>query len=126
MYVELALTERPRLEDVRFIGIKKGEKEDLEAKTALAKDRVVTDNMKVSAVDAIRRFYSEKSYRNVTVTLREEQAKGVQNGLILIFDINKGNKVKVNSINIAGNEEVTDGEHQKADEGYKRKIKVHP
>jgi outer membrane protein insertion porin family len=121
LYVELAITERPRLADVRFLGIKKSEKEDLEAKTVLAKDRVVTDNMKVSALDAIKRFYAEKSYRNATVTMTEEIAKGTQNAVILIFNINKGNKVKINSINFVGNDAVADGKLKKQMKGTREK-----
>ena len=32
LYVELAIKERPRLSDFRFVGVKKGEKDDLEKK----------------------------------------------------------------------------------------------
>jgi len=54
LYLELVITERPRLADFRFIGIKKGEKDDLEGKVQLFKDRVVTENMKMTAVEAIK------------------------------------------------------------------------
>lgn len=121
LYIELAITERPRLADVQFSGIKKSEKEDLEAKIGLSKDKVVTDNMKISALDAIKKFYSEKSYRNATVTMQEKTAPGMQNAVLLLFNINKGNKVKVNSINIAGNEDVTDSKIKKQMKGTKEK-----
>ena len=121
LYVELALTERPRLTEVKFIGIKKGEREDLETKTGLAKDRVLTENMKVSALDAIHKFYNEKSYSNAVVTMKEEPATGVQNAVVLTFTIDKRNKVKVNSVNIAGNEEVTDSKIKKQMKGTKEK-----
>ena len=65
LYVELAITERPRLADFKFIGIKKGEKDDLETKIGLSKDKVVTENMKMSALDVINRFYAEKGYREM-------------------------------------------------------------
>src|SRR6187549_3719115 len=42
--IEIAITERPRLASFKFEGIKKGERDDLEPKVALAKDRVVTEN----------------------------------------------------------------------------------
>jgi outer membrane protein insertion porin family len=32
LYIELAITERPRLADFKFVGVKKGEKDDLETK----------------------------------------------------------------------------------------------
>ena len=119
LYVELAIVERPRLADFKFIGIKKGEREDLEAKVALSKDKVVTDNMKVSAIDIIKRFYTDKAYRNATVSLREVPAVNLPNAVVLIFTINKGNKVKVNSLNFANNENVPDSKLKKQMKGTK-------
>lgn len=103
LYIEMALTERPRLADFKFLGIKKGEKDDLEPKVALAKDRVVTENMKLSAVEAIRKFYYGKGYRNVDIQLKEEPVTFMNNAVSLIFTISKGRKVRVNSINFSGN-----------------------
>lgn len=101
LFVEIAVTERPRLSDFRFVGVKKGEKDDLDSKVGLSRDRVVTENMKISAVEAIRKFFSEKGFRNVKVDVKEEPGTG--NTEVLIFTVDKGNKVKVNSVNFAGN-----------------------
>jgi outer membrane protein insertion porin family len=106
LYLELAITERPRLADFKFLGVKKGERDDLEGKVGLSKDRVVTDNMKISAVEAIRKFFADKGYRNVTVEVAEQAAIGLNNATLLTFTINKGNKVKVNSLNFSGNNSV--------------------
>ncbi len=35
----------------------------LKQKLDLAKDRVVTENMKLSAIEAIRKFYYDKGYQ---------------------------------------------------------------
>mgnify|MGYP003544757548 FL=1 len=56
LYIQFEITERPRLAAFKFEGIKKSERDDLEPKVALVKDRVVTENMKLSAVEAIRKF----------------------------------------------------------------------
>lgn len=101
LYVELAITERPRLGDFKFIGVKKGEKDDLGNKVGLSRDRVVTDNMKISAVDAIRKYFSDKGYRNVKVAIEEAPYPGFTNATALTFNITKGNKVKVNSLNFS-------------------------
>lgn len=101
LYVELAITERPRLGDFKFIGVKKGEKDDLGNKVGLSRDRVVTDNMKISAVDAIRKYFSDKGYRNVKVAIEEAPYPGFTNATALTFNITKGNKVKVNSVNFS-------------------------
>jgi outer membrane protein insertion porin family len=103
LYVQFEITERPRLAAFRFEGIKKGERDDLEPKVALVKDRVVTENMRLSAVEAIRKFYFDKGFRNVDIQLKEEDAPGLNNAVSMTFYIKKGRKVKVNSINFSGN-----------------------
>ena len=103
LYIAFTITERPRLASFKFEGIKKGEKDDLEPKVALANDRVVTENMKLSAIEAIRKFYYGKGFRNVDIQLREESSATLNNSVSIIFVIKKGKKVKVNSINFSGN-----------------------
>ncbi|MCC7378269.1 MAG: outer membrane protein assembly factor, partial [Chitinophagaceae bacterium] len=106
LYVQIDVKERPRLASYKFVGIKKGEKDDLEPKMALTKDRVVTENMKLSAIEVIRKFYYGKGFRNVDIQLTEEQVPGMNNAIALTFYIKKGHKVKVNSINFSGNENI--------------------
>lgn len=106
LYVQFDITERPRLASFKFEGIKKSERDDLEPKVALVKDRVVTENMKLSAVEAIRKFYFDKGFRNVDIQLKEENAPGLNNAVSIIFYIKKGSKVKVNSINFSGNNNI--------------------
>ena len=106
LYVQFDITERPRLGSLKFEGIKKGDRDDLEPKLLLVKERVLTDNMKLSAVEAIRKFYFEKGFRNVDIQLREENIAASNNAVALTFIIKKGNKVKVNSVNISGNESI--------------------
>ncbi len=106
LYIEMVITERPRLADFKFVGIKKGEKDDLEPKVALVKERVVTEEMKLSAVEAIRKFYYGKGYRNVDIQMKEEAVTYASNAIALTFIINKGKKVKVNSINFSGNNSI--------------------
>ncbi|MEO7524336.1 MAG: POTRA domain-containing protein, partial [Ferruginibacter sp.] len=119
LYVEIQLTERPRLLSFTFSGIKKGEKDDLEKKVELTKDRVLTENMKLSAVEVIRKFYYDKGFRNVQIEMKEEVLTGVNNAVALHFRIKKGNKVKINSINFTGNETIPDQKLKKQMKGTK-------
>ena len=116
LYIEFEITERPRLASFRFEGIKKGERDDLEPKVALVKDRVVTENMRLSAVEAIRKFYFDKGYRNVNIQLKEEAAANLNNAVNITFIIKKGRKVKVNQITFSGNDNV-------AAQGLKKSMK---
>ena len=119
LYIEIELTERPRLLDFTFTGIKKGEKDDLEKKVELAKDRVLTENMRLSAVEAIRKFYFDKGYRNVKIEMVEQPVTGVSNAVVINFKIDKGNKVRINSVNFTGNETVADQKLKKQMKGTK-------
>lgn len=122
--VLIAITERPRLANFKFIGIKKGEKDDLESKVALTKDRVVTENMKLSAIEVIRKFYYGKGFRNVDIKLTEENATSLNHAVNLTFYIKKGNKVKVNSINFSGNEEIASQKLKKQMKGTKEMNRI--
>jgi outer membrane protein insertion porin family len=122
--LEILITERPRLIDYNFIGVKKGEKDDLSTKCALAKDRVLTEDMKLSAVDIIKKFYYGKGYGKVEVNMVESVATDAANGVVLNFYINKGNKVKINSINFANNNELSDAKLKKQMKGTKEMMRL--
>ena len=124
LYIDINISERPRLIDFKFIGIKKGEKDDLEPKLGLAKDRVLTENMRLSAVEAIRKFFYEKGYRNVTIQMQEDTIEGINNAVSLAFFINKGTKVKINSIDFTGNNEVQDSKLKKQMKGTKEMTRI--
>ena len=124
LYVHLELVERPRLGALKFEGIKKGEKDDLETKVPLVKERVVTENMKLSAVEAIRKFYYDKGFRNAEVTLKEEIMPNLNNAESITFFIKKGNKVRVNSVNFSGNESVAEQKLKKQMKGTKEMTRV--
>ena len=110
--VEIAVTERARLSRFFFKGIRKGEADDLSGKTGLVPNRVVTENMKISAVEAIKKFYEEKGFRDSRVRIVERKDSVVDNTLALDFYIDKGPKVKISNINFGGNT-VDDGRLKK-------------
>ena len=101
--IEISVTERPRLSKFFFKGIRKGEGDDLSAKTGLVPNRVITENMKISAVEAIKKFYAEKGFRDTKVKIVERKDTTFANTLALDFMIDKGPKVKINNINFINN-----------------------
>jgi len=101
--IEITVAERPRLAKFSFKGAKKGEQDDLKTKTGLVVGRVITENMKMTAVEAIRKFYFEKGFRNVQTKIEEKRDTGYENSMVLTFNIEKGGKVKINDINFGGN-----------------------
>ncbi len=124
IYVEIQIKERARLLNYDLVGIRKGEKDDLEQKIGLFKDRVLTENMKLSAVEAIRKYYFDKGFRNVNVDVKEDIISGAANGINLTFTINRGNKVKINSINFSGNDLIESSKLKKQMKGTKEMARI--
>ena len=128
LYVEISITERPRLSSFKFVGVKKGESDDLLAKVGLVKGRVVTENMKLSAVENIKKFFVEKGFRNTGVQVVEKRDTSITNSVLLTFIIDKKNKVKVNEIIFGGNDNVSDSKLKKQMKGTKEmsRLTLHP
>ena len=103
IWIEINVTERPRLSKYDFVGVKKGEKEDLMGKTGLVPNRIVTENMKRSAKEAIVKFYAEKSYKNIKVNIQEKRDTAFGDAVSLTFIVDKGPKVKINNLDFVGN-----------------------
>ena len=110
--IEISVTERARLSKFYFRGIRKGESDDLSGKTGLVPNHVVTENMKISSVEAIKKFFAEKGYRDSKVKIVEKKDSTHSNTLTLEFFIDKGPKVKISNINFGGNT-VDDGKLKK-------------
>ena len=69
--IEINVTERPRLSTFVFKGVKKTDSDELTKKTGLVKGRVVTENTKRSAVDAIKKYFTEKGFQGADVKVTE-------------------------------------------------------
>jgi outer membrane protein insertion porin family len=108
VYIEINVMERPRLSNFYFKGVKKGDADDLTTKTGLIKGRVVTEDMKRVAIQAIKKFYSDKGYQDAKVSTTESHDPAVQNSEILTFNISKGPKVRIEQINFFGNKAVSE------------------
>ncbi len=117
--IEIAVTERPRLSKFIIKGVKKGDQEDLTSKMGLVPSRVVTEASKSAAEEAIRKYYAEKAFRNVGVTFTEAPDPSIPNSIVLTIDINKGEKVKINQINLYGNQTVNSLDLKKQLKGTK-------
>ncbi|MDQ2720288.1 MAG: outer membrane protein assembly factor [Bacteroidota bacterium] len=119
--VEINITDRPSLTSFKFKGISKSEASDLTPKLGLAKGRVtrVTESLKITSIDVIRKFYVDKGFRNVSVQVNETKDPKAANAVNIVFVVNKNGKVRVNDIYFAGNESVSDLKLKKQMKGTK-------
>lgn len=102
--LEIEVTERPRLSSFTFKGIPKSQGEDLTPKVGLVRGRIVTENNRRAATEAIEKYYAEKGYRGVKTTIQEAKDPKVDNSVIMTLSVTKGIKVKISDIYFTGNE----------------------
>ena len=122
--VEINVTERPRLTNFTFKGASKSESDELKIKTGLIKGRVITENMKQTADENIKKYYADKGYQGVTVKITEERDPKTPNSESLIFDIDEGTKVRINQITIYGTKAISSSRLKKQMDDTKEVTKL--
>ena len=115
IFLEIMVTERPRLSGHKFTGVKKSKHGDLNAlvNRFLQKGSIVTADVKANARHAVRQYFVEKGFADATVMVHEMPGMGLGNSIRLEFDISPGEKVKVRDIRFHGNENLSGRQLQK-------------
>ncbi len=108
IWVELVATERPMLSDFKFKGVKKTEADELKDKVAVFQNRVVTENMRLTAIENIRKYYIEKGFMNVDAKIEEVPDPKSTGKVIFNLIIDKGRKVKIDEIHFFGQETISE------------------
>ena len=108
VYLEIALTERPRLSEATFTGVSKGDREELEKRTGLRKGSLISPNTLDRARQLVKKYYDEKGFRDMKMTIRETEAPGQPGYVNLTLDIDRSGKTKVRNIFFEGNSSLTD------------------
>ena len=109
IWIRIELTQRPRIADIHFNGIKKGEREDLQNKLGnMVKGMQITPNMVDRAKIIIKKYFDEKGFKNAEINIIEREAPNDKEQVYVDVNIDKKEKVKVHKITIDGNTVLTD------------------
>ena len=108
IYLSIQLTQRPRITDIVIHGVKKSEREDLQAKLGMAKGTQVTPNLIDRAKILIKKHFDEKGFKNAEVNIIEREDPANKEQVYVDVNIDKKAKVKVHQITIDGNAVLTD------------------
>ncbi len=113
LFLILRLAERPRLTNYYFHGISKGQESSLKEDLDLIKGRIVTDAMIRNTETAVKKHFVKKGFLNAEVKVMQESDTLNREGIRLKIDVNVKSKVKINSINLDGNESIADSKLKK-------------
>ena len=108
VYLCIHLGMRPRISNIHYSGIKKAERDDMEAKLGIMRGSQITPNMIDRAKILAKKYFDEKGYKNAEINITQRDDPEKQNQVILDVNIDKKDKMKVHSIIFVGNDKVKD------------------
>ncbi len=108
IYLHISLSTRPRVSTINYIGLKKSEREDMEAKLGLLKGSPLTPNLIDRSRILAKRYFDDKGYKNAEITITQRDDVANKNQVILDFEVDKKEKMRVRQIIIDGNDQLND------------------
>ena len=107
-YLHIQLAQLPKISEINYNGVKKGEREDLETKLGLVKENQINPNMTDRAKTLAKRYFDEKGFKNAEINIVQRDDVAHPGKVIVDVNIDKKDKVKVNSITLRGNETLSE------------------
>lgn len=101
-FLVIVVKELPKLGVFKFDGIKKGDADNIREKMKIRSGNIVNENLKATATNIIKDFYVEKGYFNAKVNIIEKPYPNLPNAVELTFDIERGNRIKIEEIEWVG------------------------
>ncbi|GAA0871436.1 outer membrane protein assembly factor BamA [Gangjinia marincola] len=122
--IEIEIVEVPELAEVRVQGIKKKKGEEVIENNKLLKGAKVTENLIATTRSNILSTNREKGYFNTKVIINTIPVKDTisKNRVNMVVNIDKGDRVKIDDIEITGNEKFSDARVKRQMKNTKEKF----
>lgn len=108
IYLNIALAQRPRISDIVYHGVKKSEREDLEARLGMMKGGQITPNIIDRAKLLAKRYFDDKGFKNAEIVIMQRDDPNKTNQVVVDINIDKKEKIKIHKITIDGNVALSD------------------
>ena len=123
VFLIINLQELPRLSKYSISGVKNGEIEELRKKINLRAGSIFTESDRLNVIQKIQSYYIDKGFYNATAVISESIDDNVNNSITVDIVVDKGSKVKIDVINILGNEAFGEKKLEKQLKNTREKIK---
>lgn len=114
IFIDMHISELPKLSEVKIQGVKKSKVEGLIKDNSLTKGKIVNENLITTTKNYIENKYKKDGFYNTKVVITTIQDTTAGNEVKMLVNIDKGSKVKVSSIEVNGNEKLSDSRIRKA------------
>lgn len=108
VWLEIKLLPNPLISNINFTGVKKTEREDLEAKIGMARGTQLTPNLINRAKKRVKDYFDEKGFSTADVRVQQRNDPANEGKVIMEIAVNKNQKTKISHIYITGNEKLSE------------------
>ena len=108
VWLNISLRQQPRMSELRFDGVKGGEKKDLQERLGMVPGQQLSPNIVARVKQIVENYYSAKGFKNAAVRIIQQPDLSKENLEIVTISVDRKNKVKVHKIYIDGNEVLSD------------------
>ena len=105
-FFKISIIERPRVSRWTFSGVKSGEQKELEERLNLRRGGEFSEYVVKTSTDIIKRYFKEKGFQNVKVDVNTKVDTMVRSAIRVQFAVDRGNKVRINTITFSGADNV--------------------
>ena len=108
IFLTINVQEYPRLSKFKFKGkkVSKSDISTLKEDLKLIRGKVLTENLLNNSINIIKKYYINKGFYNVHVGYITVNDTSTTNAKNLIFNINKGKKIKIKNITLKGRKKI--------------------
>lgn len=114
VWLEISLRQQPRMTELRFEGVRSGEKKDLQERLGLVPGQQLSPNIVARIKQIVENYYAAKGFKNVAVRIIQQPDLSKENQEIVTISVDRKNKVKVHKIYVDGNEVLSDSRVKRA------------
>lgn len=108
--LELYIVELPKINEVSVAGVRKGQAKEILKDNKLEKGVKITNNLLTNTVNYIKLKQRDKGFFNTKVAIESKpyiDTTGAEIARDLVFNVDRGNRVKVASISFVDNEQLS-------------------
>lgn len=102
------LRQQPRVSTVNYVGMKGGEKKDIQERLGLVQGSQMTPNIANRIKQLVEKYYADKGFEKAECTVQQREDLSNQNEVIVDIIVDKHDKIKVHKIYFTGNKVLGD------------------
>lgn len=114
IWLRFDVKEQPRMSRFQFRGVSKSEADDLREKIKLYKEKIITENVIQTTKNTVKAHFVDKGFYHTEVQIIQKNDTIFKDHVLLIINVDKKQKIKIDRINVNGNDNIADTKIRKA------------